>query len=76
MVVRSAVRKKGVDSGFLVESSVKDGSAKCARNQQSYDGLCCDWKGTTTAAKAQWSNGGGVGKSRGGERATTTASEA
>ena len=33
MVVRPAVRKKGVDSEFSMESSVKDGLAEHARNQ-------------------------------------------
>ena len=39
-VVRPAVRKKSVDSEFPAESSIKDGSAKRARNQRSYDRFC------------------------------------
>ena len=62
-------RKKGVDSGFSVEASIKDGSAECARNQRScgkrYRGL----EGATAMAKAQRSYGnGGGGENRGGEK--------
>ena len=39
-VVRPAVRKKGVDSEFPAESSVKEGLAEHARNQWSYDRFC------------------------------------
>ena len=39
-VVRPAVRKKGVDSEFPAESSIKDGSTKHTRNQRSYDRFC------------------------------------
>jgi len=64
-----AARKKGVDSGFSVEASVKDGSAEHTRNQRScgkrYRGL----EGAMTMAKAQRSYGnGGGGENRGGEK--------
>ena len=64
-----AARKKGVDSGFSVEASVKDSLAECGRNQRScgkrYRGL----EGATATAKAQRSYGnGGGGENRGGEK--------
>ena len=39
-MVWPAVRKKGVDSEFPAESSIKDGSTKHTRNQRSYDRFC------------------------------------
>ena len=69
-----AARKKGVDSGFSVEASIKDGSAECARNQRScgkhYQGL----EGATATAKAQQSMVVAVVENRGGRKTTTTAS--
>ena len=64
-----AARKKGVDNGFSVEASIKDGSAECARNQRScgkrYQGL----EGATAMAKAQRSYGNDDGgENRGGEK--------
>ena len=64
-----ATRKKGVDSGFPMEASIKDGAVECTRNQRScgkrYRGL----EGATATAKAQRSYGnGGGGENRGEEK--------
>ena len=61
-------RKKGVDSGFSVEASIKDGSAECARNQRSYGKRYRGLEGATAMAKAQRSYGNDGGENRGEEK--------
>jgi len=68
-VTLPAARKKGVDSGFSVEASIKDGSAKCARNQRSYGKHYRGLEGAMVTAKAQRSYGNSSGgENRGGEK--------
>jgi len=68
-----AARKKGVDNGFSVEASIKDGSAKCAKNQQSYGKHYRGLEGAMATAKAQRSKTTAAGENRG-RKTTTTAS--
>ena len=54
-----AARKKGVHSGFPVESNTKTQLARCARSRRSWNKLCQNGGGTTVTANARQSSDDG-----------------
>ena len=54
-----AARKKGVHSGFPVESDTKTQLARCARSRRSWNKLCQNGGGTMVTANARQSSDDG-----------------